>query len=137
MSARCGFGDRFFDALTSHSVTLIRTRLLTVLVRDGFMYYTVMLGESFRIRQTDCSNAHLAHVLALGILNLVFLAALPANRAALAPMLTPVLRASFSIIGSRLMLNLRGVLMTGDESVNLGGTSALRTSRFRPADVAA
>lgn len=47
--------------------------------------------------------------------NLVLLSALPVTRSELGVALTPVLRASYSIIGSRLVLNLRGAA-----SSNLG-----------------
>lgn len=62
-------------------------RLLTILIRDGFMYYAVMLG--------------------IALINLCLLIGLPTSRIALASALTPFIRASFSIIGSRLTLNLR------------------------------
>ena len=45
-------------------------------------------------------------ILAIGIINLA-LCTLPPSRAALASILTPVLKANFSITGSRLILNLR------------------------------
>ncbi|KAL5511032.1 hypothetical protein ACEPAH_4247 [Sanghuangporus vaninii] len=70
-----------------HSYKVARTRLLTILIRDGFAYYTIML--------------------VLGISNLLFLSALPRERGGLASSLTPVLRCSYSIIGSRIILNLR------------------------------
>jgi len=73
-----------------HKFKYGRTRLLTILVRDGFMYYLVMLS--------------------LGVVNLLLLVALPFSRGGLSTMFTPVLRASFSIIGSRIMLNLRGAV---------------------------
>ena len=46
--------------------------------------------------------------IALGVSNLILLSALPITRAGLSPALTPVLRCSYSIIGSRIILNLRG-----------------------------
>jgi len=67
-----------------------RTRLLTVLIRDGFLYYAVML--------------------VLAVSNLVLFITLPSSRIALLPILTPVQRASYCIIGSRLMLNMRDVV---------------------------
>ena len=45
-------------------------------------------------------------ILALGIINLV-LYTLPPSHAALASILTPTVKANFSITGSRLILNLR------------------------------
>ena len=45
---------------------------------------------------------------ALGISNLILLTALPTSRVGLTTSLTPVLRCSYSIIGSRIVLNLRG-----------------------------
>ena len=45
-------------------------------------------------------------ILAIGIINLA-LCTLPPSRAALASILTPTVKANFSITGSRLILNLR------------------------------
>ncbi|PAV14835.1 hypothetical protein PNOK_0938800 [Pyrrhoderma noxium] len=85
----------FFDTVL-FSITLIKTwkawklapcsQLFSVLLRDGFIFYAVML-----------------------ILNVVNLAlyTLPPLRGALASALSPVIRTSFSITGSRLILNLR------------------------------
>jgi len=69
----------------------VRTPLVTVLVRDGFLYYVVMLAQS--------------------IANLILFLILPLNRSALLPLFTPGLRASCSIIGSRIMLNMRGAAL--------------------------
>ena len=54
------------------------------------------------------SYANKLPLLVLGISNLLFLSALPRERSGLASSLTPVLRCSYSIIGSRIILNLRG-----------------------------
>ena len=59
-------------------------------------------------------------ILALNIINLV-LYTLPPSRAALASILSPVLKANFGITGSRLILNLRDAsssqfLRSGDET---------------------
>ncbi|KAL5489694.1 hypothetical protein ACEPAI_4526 [Sanghuangporus weigelae] len=104
-----------------HSYKVARTRLLTILIRDGFAYYSIML--------------------VLGISNLLFLSALPRERGGLASSLTPVLRCSYSIIGSRIILNLRSAASSrvkhdsphqGIRLVDLSGTSS-SSSRSRQA----
>ncbi|THH01681.1 hypothetical protein EW145_g6871 [Phellinidium pouzarii] len=71
----------------------------------------------------------------LGISNLILLVVLPINRGDLAASLTPVLRASFSIVGGRIMLNLRGVLMPnidGSETrVSAGSVKLVKISGSR------
>ena len=52
--------------------------------------------------------------IALTIGNILFLTALPPERTALQTMFTPVMRATFSIVGSRIMLNLRSVLKAAE-----------------------
>ncbi|KAI5116528.1 hypothetical protein M0805_005514 [Coniferiporia weirii] len=104
-------GVIFFDSVI-FTLTLIRalramkfsrTRLMTILVRDGFLYYVAML--------------------AISITNLILLVSLPPDRIGLGSSFTPVLRASYSVVGGRIMLNLRGVLMpTADESQIVKGT---------------
>ena len=60
-------------------------------------------------------------------MNLVFLVALPLERDVLAVAWTPVLRASFSIIGSRIILNLKGAAKTDP-------TAAIEMSRISYAE---
>jgi len=67
---------------------------MVVLVRDGFFYYCVMLGTA--------------------ILNLVVLRSLIASHNILSSGFTVLLRASFSITGSRIMLNMREVIVGAD-----------------------
>jgi len=76
----------FVKAIRSHFQT--RTPLVAVLIRDGFLYYAVMLGAA--------------------IANLLFYRVLETSHEILASGLTPIVVTSFSIIGSRLMLNMRG-----------------------------
>ena len=45
----------------------------------------------------------------MGIANVILLTTVPFTRGGLPSLMTYVMRASFSVIGSRLMLNLRGV----------------------------
>ncbi|EJD02538.1 uncharacterized protein FOMMEDRAFT_29532 [Fomitiporia mediterranea MF3/22] len=85
-------------------------RLLTMLIRDGFVYYAVMLDLGLNFGT------------ALGIANLIFLCAMSMTRSGLISCLLPVLRASVSVIGSRLVLNLRGAASQNVEvSIRAGG----------------
>lgn len=69
---------------------------------------------------------------ALTVANLVLFLALPLTRAEMGTMLNPVLRASYSVIGSRIMLNLRGALSKDAlESIRMGATiEFLRTTPY-------
>lgn len=51
----------------------------------------------------------------MSIGNLLIFLVLPESRSALLSIFTPVMRASYSIIGSRIMLNMRGALTPGRE----------------------
>lgn len=73
------------------------------------MYYLVMLSKWFS-QPVMHDLADILGYQGLGIINLLLLVALPFSRGGLSTMFTPVLRASFSIIGSRIMLNLRGAV---------------------------
>ncbi|KAL5531109.1 hypothetical protein ACEPAG_3985 [Sanghuangporus baumii] len=73
-----------------------RTPLLTVLFRDGFAYYTFMLATS--------------------VGNLIIYTALPATRHGLLNSMLQVLRSTMSITGARILLNVRGVISTAQES---------------------
>ncbi|EJD00125.1 uncharacterized protein FOMMEDRAFT_170143 [Fomitiporia mediterranea MF3/22] len=65
-------------------------QLIALLLRDGFAYYVVMLVAS--------------------ISNLVIYSALPAKRHGLLASMLQVLRSTMSITGSRILLNVRGVI---------------------------
>jgi len=67
----------------------LRTPLRTVLIRDGFLYYAVML--------------------AVALANLIVFCTLQAEDVIVAAGISLLLRVSFSIIGSRLMINMRDV----------------------------
>ena len=85
-----------------------KTPIITLLARDGIIYYATMLGVScVNVPFFFLSN----HFQALSIANLA-MDSLPASRAGLTACLSNGLRASFCIVGSRIMLNLRGVVMT-------------------------
>jgi len=78
-----------------HTSWSLRTPLIQVLIRDGFLYYGVML--------------------AVAVGNLVFSHVFIHSDTLLAwAGFAPFVRASYSIIGSRLLLNLRGVIYTQD-----------------------
>ena len=80
------------------------SQLFAVLLRDGFILYAVMLGSYCDHRYLNIALIYKISV--LNIINLVFYT-LPPSRAALAIVLTPIVKANFSITGSRLILNLR------------------------------
>jgi len=89
----------------------LRTPLITVLIRDGSVYYAVILGI--------CA----AHFVLL---------TMDDSRIPLKGMIPPALWASCSIIGSRLMLNMRGVLKeTSARGYTTGaGPSVILTMNF-------
>jgi len=92
----------------------LRTPLLTVLIRDGFLYYCVML--------------------AIAIVNLVVLRSLIVTHSILATGVVILLLASFSIIGSRMLLNMRGVISDSDRAAS-GGFSSGATANNAPWEV--
>ncbi|EJD04878.1 uncharacterized protein FOMMEDRAFT_154015 [Fomitiporia mediterranea MF3/22] len=77
------FGLTLYRALQSAH----RARLVTVLVRDGFFYYSVMFGISIS-------------AVTFGLI-------LPIERSSLTALFQPVVKASFCVVGSRISLNLR------------------------------
>ena len=81
-----------------------RSRLFAVLLRDGFILYAVMLSSYYYRKYLKLMLT--CEILALNVTNLV-LYTLPPSRAALISALIPIVKANFSITGSRLILNLR------------------------------
>jgi len=79
-----------------------RAPLITVLIRDGFLYYAVMLAAA--------------------ILNVLFYDTLGVSHPILSSSLTTVVNASCSIIGSRLMLNMHGAVSRADGVQGLGSS---------------
>ena len=68
----------------------------------------------------------LSQHIGLGVTNLLTLLVLPQTRYGLVVMFTPVQRVSYSIIGSRIVLNLRGAL----EPLNLTGRSVRNVTKL-------
>ncbi|OCB90896.1 hypothetical protein A7U60_g1857 [Sanghuangporus baumii] len=98
-AALMGFDTAIFLLTLTKVIAKIRhgrTPLLTVLVRDGFAYYTFMLATS--------------------VGNLIIYTALPATRHGLLNSMLQVLRSTMSITGARILLNVRGVISTTQES---------------------
>ncbi|KAL5536569.1 hypothetical protein ACEPAF_391 [Sanghuangporus sanghuang] len=98
-AALMGFDTAIFLLTLTKVIAKIRhgrTPLLTVLVRDGFAYYTFMLATS--------------------VGNLIIYTALPATRHGLLNSMLQVLRSTMSITGARILLNVRGVISTAQES---------------------
>ncbi|EJD05145.1 uncharacterized protein FOMMEDRAFT_166802 [Fomitiporia mediterranea MF3/22] len=75
--------------------TIRRTHLVTILVRDGFFYYSVMLAIS--VSAVTVSSV------------------LPFERSSLIAMFSPIIKASFCIVGSRISLNLREAMRSTEE----------------------
>ena len=109
-----------------------RTPLLTVLFRDGklitssgselsfkyvtlgFAYYTCMLGAYDST--STCRESKSRSFPATSVGNLIIYTALPASRKGLLNSMLQLLRSTMSITGARILLNVRGVISTAQES---------------------
>ena len=92
---------------------------MELLARDGFLYYVVMVGMSSYFEKISGQCLFL-FMKVISIINLVSDVSLPSSRLILTALLVPAIRASCSILGSRIVLNLRGVACSvGDEGILL------------------
>lgn len=93
----------------------------------GFLYYSIMLGEPIKVWSGAIDRKLISCLSATSAANLVIYVVLPVERRGLVASLLPVLRGSMAIVGSRIVLNVRGVLTKGsDHSSNLS-TMSFRT----------
>lgn len=113
---------RWYDVL--HQTSELITNVYRTL---GFLYYSIMLGEPIKVWSGAIDRKLISCLSATSAANLVIYVVLPVERRGLVASLLPVLRGSMAIVGSRIVLNVRGVLTKGsDHSSNLS-TMSFRT----------
>ena len=115
-----------------------RTPIVTVLTRDGIVYYAVMFC-TFRFHGMSLIHGvrwfWIEPVMSIANLVMTDSAILPKNRVGLLSCLSPALRASFCIVGSRLMLNLREVAKA-NQATHLSNSYQLTVGLSNPRSLA-
>lgn len=91
----------------------IRTPLFVVLVRDGFVYYSITLSRS-KLPSITHENLNGHCVTAVSILPLALLISLPTTRQALVTGFVIIMPACDSVVGGRILLNMRGAIRNSD-----------------------
>lgn len=92
-----------------------------MLIRDGFAYYTIILGKTTCLG--DLRSNLMVLIEALATANVALLVSLSNGQSALPTLLTFVERASFGVINSRIMLNLRHIAFENNTSNTQGPIS--------------